>query len=51
MQFGVSFPTMEIGSDPAVIRDYVQTIEGLGYKHLTVVDHVVSYREPTPTGW
>ena len=51
MQFGVSFPTMEIGSDPAVIRNYVQTIEGLGFKHLTVVDHVVSYREPTETGW
>lgn len=51
MQFGVSFPTMEIGSDPAVIRDYVQTIEGLGFRHLTVVDHVVSYREPTQTAW
>jgi probable F420-dependent oxidoreductase len=51
MQFGVSFPTMEIGTDPAVIRDYVQLIEGLGYSHLTIVDHVLSAREPTPTGW
>jgi hypothetical protein len=30
MDFGVVFPTTQIGTDPAVIRDFAQTAEGLG---------------------
>jgi probable F420-dependent oxidoreductase len=41
MQIGVTFPQTEIGADPLVIRDYTQTVEGLGYKHLVVFDHVL----------
>ncbi|MEM9130908.1 MAG: LLM class F420-dependent oxidoreductase [Actinomycetota bacterium] len=41
MQFGCVFPTTEIGNDPAVIRDFVQTAEGLGYERLVVYDHVL----------
>ncbi len=36
MDFGAVFPTTQIGSDPAVIRDFAQTAEGLGYRRLTV---------------
>ncbi len=46
MQLGVTFPQTEIGADPAVIRDYAQAIEGLGYKHLVVFDHVLG-ADPT----
>ena len=41
MRFGCVLPTTEIGTDPAVIRDFVQTAEGLGYSHVVVYDHVL----------
>src|SRR2546428_10518408 len=41
MKLGVVFPQTEIGSDPAVIRDYAQAAEGAGYDHLLVFDHVL----------
>ena len=41
MRLGVVFPQTEIGSDPAVIRDYAQAAEGAGYDHLLVFDHVL----------
>ena len=41
MRIGVSFPLTEIGKDPAVIGEFVQTVEGLGYDHLTCIDHVL----------
>ncbi len=50
MKFGCVFPTVEIGSDPGVIREFAQTAEGLGYTHIVAYDHVVgaqhSDREP-----
>ena len=41
MRLGAVFPQTEIGTDPAVIRDYAQTVEGLGYTHLIIFDHVI----------
>ena len=41
MKTGVIFPQTEIGADPAVVRDYVQAAEGLGYSHLVAYDHVL----------
>ena len=49
MQIGAIFPQTEIGSDPAVIRDFAQTAEGLGYSHILAYDHVLGAlpeREP-----
>ena len=43
MQIGVIFPTLEIGTDPSAIRDYAQAVEGLGYQHILLVDHVVGF--------
>lgn len=40
MDLGVIFPTTLIGTDPAVIRDFAQTAEGLGYRRLLTYDHV-----------
>ena len=36
MQPGVVFPQNEIGVDPADIRNYAQTVEGLGYNHVCI---------------
>jgi hypothetical protein len=41
VDFGVVFPTTRIGTDPAVIRDFAQTAEGLAYRRLLVYDHVL----------
>jgi probable F420-dependent oxidoreductase len=54
MKIGAVFPTCEIGNDPAAIRDFAQTAEGLGYSHLVVYDHVLGAvhqgRDPKLTG-
>ena len=41
MKLGVIFPQTEIGTDPIAIRDYAQGIEGAGFDHLIVYDHVL----------
>jgi probable F420-dependent oxidoreductase len=41
MKIGVVFPQIEIGPDPGVVREYVQTAEGVGYDHLLAYDHVL----------
>src|SRR5437588_11706798 len=41
MLIGVVFPQTEIGPDPAVVKDYAQAAEALGYSHLLVYDHVL----------
>ncbi|NDJ85120.1 MAG: LLM class F420-dependent oxidoreductase [Chloroflexi bacterium] len=51
MQLGVVFPQTEIGADVAVIRDYTQTAEGLGYSYLLAYDHVLGANPERPGGW
>ena len=40
MQISAWFPTRDIGTDPARIRDWAQAAEELGYDHIEVPDHV-----------
>ncbi|TMC86659.1 MAG: LLM class F420-dependent oxidoreductase [Chloroflexi bacterium] len=51
MQIGVTFPQTEIGADPAVIRDYAQAAEGMGYRHLVAFDHVLGADPTHRPGW
>ena len=51
MRVGAVFPQTEIGADPAVIRDYVQAVEGLGFDHLTAIDHVLGAGSPSGPPW
>lgn len=51
MRVGVIFPTMEIGSDPGGIRDYIETAEGLGYSHILGFDHVLGAGTATRPDW
>lgn len=48
MRYGIAFPQVEIGTDPAVIRDFAQAVEELGYAHLTCIDHVLGAARPDP---
>jgi probable F420-dependent oxidoreductase len=54
MQIGVVFPSTDIGDDVALLRDFAQTAEGLGYSHLLLPDHVLGAvredRHPPLTG-
>ena len=40
MRLNAFFPTRDIGSDPAKIRDWAQAAEDLGYAMIEVPDHV-----------
>ena len=51
MQIGVVFPQTEFGNDPVAMRDYAQTVEGLGYSHVLAYDHVLGANPERPGGW
>jgi probable F420-dependent oxidoreductase len=51
MKIGVVFPQTEIGNDPAVIRDYAQAVEEMGFNHLLVYDHVLGADRDRPGGF
>ena len=40
MQLNAMFPTRDIGTDPAKIRDWAQAAEDLGFAYIEVPDHV-----------
>ncbi len=40
MQLNAQFPTRFIGNDPAVVRDWAQAAEDLGFAYIEVPDHV-----------
>jgi probable F420-dependent oxidoreductase len=41
MQLGASLPVGDIGTGPAVVRDYAQTLEGWGFDYIQAPDHVL----------
>jgi probable F420-dependent oxidoreductase len=51
MKIGLVFPQTEIGTDPAVIRDYAQAAEGLGYTHVLAYDHVLGAGTKNRPDW
>ena len=51
MRIGVVFPQTEIGADAAVIKDYAQTAEELGFHHILAYDHVVGANPARRPGW
>jgi probable F420-dependent oxidoreductase len=51
MKFGVVFPQTEYSADPIAIRDYAQTVEGLGFTHMHAYDHVLGANPERPGGW
>jgi probable F420-dependent oxidoreductase len=51
MKVGAVFPQTEIGNDHAVLRDYLQTAEGVGCSHVLLYDHVLGADPNRPGGW
>jgi probable F420-dependent oxidoreductase len=50
MQIGATIPVADIGTGPSGIRDYAQTVEGLGFHYLQAPDHVLGANPATVTG-
>jgi probable F420-dependent oxidoreductase len=51
VRIGAVFPQTEFGNDPGAIRDYAQTIEGLGFRHFLAYDHVLGADTTNRPGW
>lgn len=51
MQVGVVYPQTEYSCDPAAIKDYTQTIEGLGFQYVLAYDHILGANPERPGGW
>src|SRR5438128_6469794 len=51
MKLGVALPLVDIGGDPAVVRDFAQAAEALGYDHLMTPDHVLGVNVASRPDW
>jgi probable F420-dependent oxidoreductase len=51
MKLGVVFPQTEIGADGGGVRAYAEAVEGLGYEHLHIYDHVIGADPTNRPGW
>lgn len=51
MKLGVTYPQNVIGGDPAIVRDFAQTAEALGFAHLVAYDHVVGVNPAAYPDW
>jgi probable F420-dependent oxidoreductase len=51
MNIGAVYPQTEYSNDPVAIRDFAQTVEGLGYTHIVAYDHVLGANPDRPEGW
>lgn len=51
MKIGVTFPQNEFGNDPGAIREFAQTVEGLGFRHFLAYDHVLSADTTNRPDW
>jgi probable F420-dependent oxidoreductase len=51
MQIGVIYPQTELPTDPGTVRAYVEAVEGLGYQHFEIYDHVLGADPAVHDGW
>jgi probable F420-dependent oxidoreductase len=51
MRIGVVYPQIELGGDPGALRAHAEAVEGLGYRHLLVYDHVLGADPAAHPGW
>jgi probable F420-dependent oxidoreductase len=51
MELGTLLPWSDIGGDPAVIREYAQAAESIGYDFLEAPDHVLGVNAASRPGW
>lgn len=50
MKLGATMPIVDIGTGPAVVRDFAQAVEGLGFDYLQAPDHVLGVNPDVAVG-
>ena len=51
MKLGVALPIVDIGGDPATLREFVQAAEEIGYHGIAAPDHVLGANIASRPGW
>jgi probable F420-dependent oxidoreductase len=51
VKIGAVFPQLEIGADPAAVREWTTTVERAGYSHALAYDHVLGADPTNRPGW
>jgi probable F420-dependent oxidoreductase len=51
MKLGVALPLVDIGGEPAVVREFAQSAEDLGYDFLAGTDHVLGVNKASRPDW
>jgi probable F420-dependent oxidoreductase len=51
MRIGVTYPQIELASDAAMARDFAQAVEGMGFQHLSLHEHVLGVDPTNRPGW
>ena len=51
MKLGVAFPIVDIGGEPATLREFVQAAEEIGYQGIAAPDHVLGVNVASRPEW
>jgi probable F420-dependent oxidoreductase len=51
VKLGVIFPQTESTADPGALREYIQSVEEIGFEHIGFYDHVLGASPDRPGGW
>jgi probable F420-dependent oxidoreductase len=51
MKLGVALPIVDIGGEPAALREFVQAAEAIGYQGIAAPDHVLGANIASRPGW
>jgi len=51
LSFGTTYPTLDLGTDPAVLRDWAVGLEAIGYDELFIPEHVVGINANLRPDW
>jgi alkanesulfonate monooxygenase SsuD/methylene tetrahydromethanopterin reductase-like flavin-dependent oxidoreductase (luciferase family) len=51
LRFGATYPTLDLGTDPAVLRDWAVGVEGIGFDEVFIPEHVVGINVVARPGW
>ena len=51
MKLGVALPIVDIGGEPAALREFAQAAEEIGYHGIAAPDHVLGANVASRPGW
>jgi probable F420-dependent oxidoreductase len=51
MKLGVALPIVDIGGEPAALREFAQAAEAIGYQGIAAPDHVLGVNVASRPGW